>query len=70
MIIYLAKKAQTSLLLVEKIIISIKYLDFADVFLKKLTVVLPKQTKAKKYAIKLEKSKQSLYTYIYSLEFV
>ena len=45
-----------------------KYLDFADVFLRKSVNVFPKQTGANEYAIKLEKGKQPPYGPIYSLE--
>lgn len=35
--IYLARKAQITLLLVKKVIILKKYLDFADIFLRKVS---------------------------------
>ena len=40
-IIHLARKAQMALLLAKKVIILAKYLDFANVFLKKVANVLP-----------------------------
>ena len=49
--IYLAKKAQIVLLLVEKVTLLAKYFDFANVFLKKLSKVLPEQPKANKHII-------------------
>ena len=61
------KKAWIVLLLVEKVTISAKYLDFADIFSKKWAKVLLKQTKANKHIIMLEKSKQLYYGPIYSL---
>ena len=57
-----------ALLLAKKVIIPAKYSDFADVFLEKVANVLPKQTWANKYAIKLEEGKKPLYGPIYSLE--
>ena len=51
----------------KKVTVSAKYLDFADVFLKKSANVLWKQTEINEYAIKLEKGKQPPYRPIYSL---
>lgn len=56
MTIYFTKKPQVSLLLVEKIFIQVKYLDFTNIFLKKLVDVLPNQIKAKKHKIELKKA--------------
>ena len=53
MIMHPAKQAQIALLLNEKITMPAEYLDFANVFLKDLPKVLPKQTKISKYAIQL-----------------
>lgn len=66
-------KVQIGALITNKalIIILAKYLDFADIFLKKSTTVLPKHTEINTYAlINLEKDKQPLYGPIYSLELV
>ena len=52
----------------EKVTVLAKYLDFADVFLKKSAEVLLEQTKINKYAIKLKKSKQPPYKPIYNLK--
>ena len=70
MTIYPAKKVKIALLLAKKIIILAKYSDFAYIFLKELTNVLPEQIKVNKYAIKLELGKQPLYKLIYSLVLV
>ena len=67
-IIYLARKTQIALLLAKKVTIASKYLDFANIFLKKLVNVLLKQTRANKYIIKLEQGKQPLYWPIYNLK--
>ena len=67
MTIHLIKKAQIILLLAKKITILAKYLDFADVFLKESSNVLPEQTGANKYAIQLEQGKQPPYGSLYSL---
>ena len=58
------------LLLTNKVNILEKYLDFTDVFSKKLAEVLPKHTKINKYIIKLQKDKQPPYNLIYSLSLV
>ena len=55
MTIHLAKKAQMALLLAEKIIVSAKYSDLANVFLEKSSNVLSEQIGVNKHAIKLEK---------------
>ena len=70
MTIYLAKKTQIALMLTKKVIILVKYLDFANVFLKKLIKVLLEQIRANKHAIKLEKGKQLAYESIHSLSLV
>ena len=51
----------------KKVTMPTNYLDFVDVFLEKSANVLPKWTKANKYAHELEKSKQPPYGPIYSL---
>lgn len=55
-IIYLAQKAYISLLLVDKITIQAKYLDFMNIFPKMLGEILLKRTKANKHEIKLKKT--------------
>ena len=67
MSIHLARKAQLALLLTKKVTVPTKYLNFADVFLKKLANVLPKRTKVNEHAIELEEGKQPPYKLIYSL---
>lgn len=59
MLLYLARKAQIPTLIVEKafIIISIKYLDFVDIFFKESTIVLSEYTKINTYAIALKEGK-------------
>ena len=69
-IIYLARKTQITLLLVKKVTVPAKYLDFANIFLKKFVNIILKQTGVNKHAIKLEKGKQSPYGPIYSLKLV
>ena len=59
--ICLARKAQITLLLAKKVTVLAKYLDLANIFLKKLANIFPEQTGANMYAIKLEKSKQLPY---------
>ena len=59
--IYTVRKAQMALLLAKEITVRTKCLDFADVFLQESANMLSEQIRANKYAIKLEKVKQSLY---------
>ena len=51
-------------------IIPTKYTDFANVFLKKLAKMLPKQTVINKHNIKLVKNKQFFYRSIYNLSLI
>ena len=53
MTIHLAWQAQIALLLIEKVTVLEKYLDFADVFSKKSDKVLPEYIEINKYLIKL-----------------
>ena len=53
--IHLARKIQIALLFVKKVTILTKYLDFANIFLKKLAEVPLEKTEANKHAIKLKK---------------
>ena len=55
------------MLLAEKFIVLAKYLDFADMFLKKSANVLSKQTRGNEQAIELEEGKQPPNESIYSL---
>ena len=56
-LIHLALKTQIVLSLTKKMTILVKYLDFVDIFLKKLTTKLPKYLSINKYTSKLKKSK-------------
>ena len=57
--IYPEHKAQITFLKTKKALISVpaKYLDFANIFSKELTIVLPKHTKISTHAIDLEEDK-------------
>ena len=68
-IILLERKAQIALLKAKETSVSIpaEYLDFANVFSKKLAVVLLEYTKINTHAIDLKKGKQLPYGPIYSL---
>ena len=68
--IHSVKKAQIALLVPEKVQIPSKYSDFSDVLLEKKALILPKATKLNQYTIKLQKSQQSPYESIYSLDLV
>lgn len=57
MLIYLTCKAQIVLLVVEKVTIPIKYLDFIDIFSKKLAVKFLEKLKINKYIINLKSNK-------------
>ena len=58
MTIHLVWKAKIALLLAKKFTVSVEYIDFANVFLRKSAKILPKYTKINKYTIMLEKDKQ------------
>lgn len=66
-IIYSAKKAQIACLPPKSLLFSKKYVDFANVFFKKLVKVLSKHIIINKHIIKLKKNKQPPYKSIYSL---
>ena len=68
--IHPARKTQMALLLVKKVTVPAKYLDFADVFLQKSVNVVLEQTWVNEHAIKLEEGKQLPYGPIYSLGLV
>ena len=59
-----------ALLLVEKVTVLAKYLDFANIFCEESANVFPEQTIVNEHTIKLEKGKQSPYRPINSLELV
>lgn len=66
-IIYLVKYIKISSFFVEKFTIFIEYSNFDYVFLKMLVKILPKYIADNKYIIKLKKSNQTLYGFIYNL---
>ena len=57
-----------ALLLIKKVTVLAKYLDFATIFSEKLANVLSEQTGVNKHALKLKKGKQPSYRPIYSLQ--
>ena len=61
------RAAQIASLLAKEVRIPDKYSDFANVFLEKKTLVLPKRTELNEHAIDLEDDKQPPYGPIYSL---
>ena len=67
MTIYPAWKAQIILLLVKKVTILAQYLDFANIFLRKLAKILPKQTVVNEHNIKLVEDKEPSNGPIYKL---
>lgn len=69
-LIYLACKASIALLLAEKISVPKKYIDFLDVFFKKLMIVFFDYLNINKHVIDLKPNKQPLYKPIYSLSLV
>ena len=66
--IYLAKKTHIALLIAKKVTISAEYIDFANIFKKKLAKVLPERIGINKHSIKLVNGKQPSYGLIYSLD--
>lgn len=54
MLVYSNKKAKITFLLIEKVIILIKYLNFANIVYKKWAMVLLEQTDINKHTINLE----------------
>lgn len=68
--ILLVQKAQIALLIIKKVSILAKYIDYIDVFSKKLAMKLFKCLNISKYTINLEFDKQLLYRLIYSLKLV
>lgn len=69
-IISLAQEEKIFLLLVEKVIVSKKYLDFIEIFSKKFVAILFKYFDIIKYIIDLELDQQTLFKLIYSLKLV
>ena len=67
MLICQDQKAWITFLLTKKVTILEEYFNFANVFLKEKTLILSKQTKLNKHAIKLEVGIQPLYGLFYSL---
>lgn len=65
---YLAWIAQIALLMAKKVNISVEYLDFANILLKKLAPELFKCFDINKYLIDLQLGKQPSYGLIYNLE--
>ena len=65
-----SKRSLDNLIASQKSIALAKYLDFANVFSKKLAKMLLEQIRINNHAIKLEKNKQQLYKLIYSLDLV
>ena len=57
MTIHLVREAQLALLLVEKVTVPTKYLNFADVFLEKSANVLPEQIGVNEHSIELKEDK-------------
>lgn len=70
LLIYSDRKAQIASVIAKEIKILDKYSNFANVFLEKKAMMLPKQIKLNNHNIKLENGKQPLYGPIYSLELV
>lgn len=68
MSIYRAWKALITSLLAKKVNIPVEYLDFTDMFLKKLATKISKRSDTNKHLINLEINKQLPYRPTYSLE--
>ena len=66
--IYLDKEAQIASLLIEKVKILDKYLDFTNIFSEKKALILPKRTELNKHAMNLEDGKHLSYGPIHSLD--
>lgn len=65
--IYQGKKAQKFFLFIEKITILVKYLNFINVFSKKLIKLLPERNRTNHPTIRLKKGNQPPFNLIYSL---
>lgn len=67
MLIYLSLKVKINILIIQNIIIQVKYLDFFNFFIKKLVAQLSKKTNINNYTMNLKIDKQLPYKSIYSL---
>ena len=67
-----SKKAQIAHLKVEKVLIKVfsEYIKFADIFLPKVVIELPKHMEINNYVIQLVNNWQTLYSFINSLGFI
>lgn len=63
----MTQKAQITLLVIKKVIVLNMYLNFANIFLKKIAIKLFKYFVFNKQSIGLKPNKQLLYRSIYSL---
>ena len=61
MLIHQAQEAQIALLIAKKVTVLVEYSDFADVFSKESTQVLPARTRISKHTIEYEDRKQPSY---------
>ena len=68
--LHLDRATQIAFLLVKKVGILDKYTDFADIFSKKKSLVLPKYNEINEYTIDLDDGKQPAYEPIYSLDLI
>ena len=66
-LIYPAQKAQITLLIAKKVTVPAKYINFANIFSKKLAKILLERTGINEHAIELVDNKQPPYRPIYSL---
>ena len=62
-----ARNAQIALLIIKKVQILVKYLDFSNIFFKENALILSKATDLNQYIINLQKCQQLSYKFIYSL---
>lgn len=62
-----AQEAKIALLVARKVTILTKYLDYANIFLKKLAIELPKYFDINKHLINLKPGKQPPYKSLYNL---
>lgn len=70
MLINLVQKVEIIFLLAKEIIVIKEYLNFIDIFFKKLMVILPKFFNINKYVIDLKLDKQLSYKLFYNLELI
>ena len=69
-LIHLAQEAYIALLIIKKVQILFKYLDFLDIFLEEKTLILLETIDLNQHTIKLQKAYQLPYRPIYSLNLV